>query len=73
MDTLHSDKTNRMVKFKALRKEKRITLVDMAAELGISPASLRRYENGERETPYGVYVSYADKLWFEVRELLKND
>lgn len=50
-------------RIRRLRKEKRITAVDFAREIGVSRANVYRYENDEiNKMPYSVLVPIAKAL-----------
>jgi len=51
-------------RIKALRKGTKLSQKNFAAEIGISPSAVNRYENCQAEAPYEVLVAYAD--YFDV-------
>ena len=53
-----------MERLKSLRKEKDLTLEELAQALGMTKQVLSRYERGEREADYKTLVKIAD--FFEV-------
>lgn len=53
-----------MERLKSLRKEKDLTLEELAQKLGVTKQVLSRYERGERQADYGTLVKIAD--FFEV-------
>lgn len=60
-------------KLRKLRSERRLTLKDMAAALGVSPAYLSALEHGKRGVPtwYMVQriIAYFNVIWDEAEEL----
>lgn len=53
-------------KIKQLREERRKTLEEMAAEVGISAATLSQYENGVRKIPYTAVKKLAKYFGIEL-------
>ena len=47
-------------RIKAFRKGAKLSQKDFAAEIGISPSAVNRYENCQGEVSYEVLVDYAD-------------
>jgi transcriptional regulator with XRE-family HTH domain len=54
-----------------IRKEKRISQKDMARGLGISSASLNRFERGNRKRDFDIVVDYASYLGYELKLQVK--
>lgn len=52
------------MKFKKLRKQKKITQRKMAMDLNMSQNTISRYENGEREPSFAELIKIAD--YFDV-------
>jgi len=60
-------------RLRALRKEKGVTLSQMASALGVSPAYLSALEHGRRGTPSAARLhaicGYFNIIWDEAEEL----
>lgn len=54
-----------------VRKEKKITQIDIANNLGVTKTTMCRYESGKREMPFSIVREYADCLGYEIRLLKK--
>lgn len=52
-----------------IRKDKNLTLDELAALLGTSKQVLSRYENGQRSPKVSIVADYADKLGLTISEL----
>lgn len=59
------------LKLKSIRKEKGMTQGDVAGYIGITVASLSRYERGVSELSSERRDKYAECLGYEIRLLLK--
>lgn len=62
-----------MLRIKEIRKEKGITLAQMAQELKTTPASISRYENGQRKIPITTAFKIASFLGVPVDDLIVPD
>lgn len=59
--------------FSYLRKEKKVSLQEVASETGITAGYLSRLENGDRKSPsFILMVALADKLGGDINELIAN-
>ena len=47
-------------RLKQLRKERGISQLKLAMDLGLNQNSVSRYENGEREADYRTLIAFAD-------------
>jgi transcriptional regulator with XRE-family HTH domain len=55
-----------------IRKEKKVSQLEMARFLSITPATINRYEKGLiQKIPIDLLVRYADYLGYEIRLLKK--
>ena len=52
------------IKIKELRKEKKVSQIKLAMDLGLNQNSVSRYENGERQADYDTLIKFAD--YFDV-------
>lgn len=52
------------MRLKMLRKERHISQLKLAMDLGLSQNSVSRYETGEREADYKTLIAIAD--YFDV-------
>ena len=52
------------IKLRELRKERRISQLKLAMDLGMNQNSISRYETGERQADYETLIAFAD--YFEV-------
>lgn len=59
-----------MERLKSLRKEKNLTLEELAQDLGMTKQVLSRYERGEREADYKTLVKIADFFTVSIDYLL---
>ena len=48
------------MRLKELRKERRLSQLRLAMELGMNQNSISRYETGEREADYATLCLFAD-------------
>ena len=48
------------IKIKELRKEKNISQIKLALDLGLNQNSVSRYESGERQADYQTLIKIAD-------------
>lgn len=59
-----------MFRLKALRKQKRISQLKLAMDLGMNQNTVSRYETGEREADYSTLIALADYFHVSVDYLL---
>ncbi len=52
------------MRLKELRKQKNITQLKLAMDLGMNQNTISRYETGEREADYKTLIAFAD--YFDV-------
>ena len=52
------------MRLKELRKQKNITQLKLAMDLGMNQNAISRYETGEREADYKTLIAFAD--YFDV-------
>ena len=60
------------MRLKELRKEKGITQLKLAMDLGLNQNSVSRYETGEREADYKTLIMLADYFDVTVDYLLER-
>lgn len=60
-------------KMRALRRERRLSQVQMAAELGISPSYLNLIESNQRPVTAPVLLRLASKFQIEIGNLSSDD
>ena len=48
------------MRLRTLRKQKGISQLKLALDLGMNQNSISRYENGEREADYRTLIAFAD-------------
>ena len=58
------------MRLKELRKEKGITQLKLAMDLGLSQNTISRYETGEREADYKTLIMLADYFGVSVDYLI---
>ncbi len=61
-----------MMRLKKLRKERRISQLKLAMDLGMSQNSVSRYETGEREADYKTLIMLADYFDVSIDYLLER-
>jgi transcriptional regulator with XRE-family HTH domain len=54
-----------------IRKEKKVSQGDMSVYLGITPATLSRYEKKRRSIPGYLVEKYAYNLGYELKLMIK--
>ena len=54
-----------------IRKEKKISIIDMSGYLGIDRRSVYNYEKGIRKVPLSVVEGYAERFGYELRLMIK--
>ena len=60
------------MRLKQLRKQKNISQLKLAIELGLNQNSISRYENGEREADYATLIAFADYFDVSIDYLLER-
>lgn len=60
------------MRLKALRKERKISQLRLAMELGMNQNSISRYETGEREADYATLCRFADYFDVSIDYLLER-
>lgn len=60
------------MRLKQLRKEKNITQLKLAMDLGLNQNTISRYETGEREADYKTLIMFADYFDVSVDYLLER-
>lgn len=60
------------MRLKALRKQKGISQLKLALDLGMNQNSISRYENGEREADYKTLIAFADYFNVSIDYLLER-
>lgn len=58
------------MRLKELRKQRNISQLKLAMDLGLNQNSISRYENGEREADYATLIAFADYFNVSVDYLL---
>lgn len=61
-----------MVRLKELRKQKNISQLKLAMDLGLNQNSISRYETGEREADYATLIAFADYFNVSIDYLLER-
>lgn len=60
------------MRLKELRKERGITQLKLAMDLGLSQNTVSRYETGEREADYKTLIVLADYFGVSIDYLLER-
>ena len=60
------------MRLKELRKERRISQLKLAMDLGLSQNSISRYETGDREADYKTLIAIADYFNVSLDYLLER-
>lgn len=60
------------MRLKELRKNKKISQLKLALDLGLNQNSISRYENNEREADYKTLVAFADYFNVSLDYLLER-
>ncbi len=60
------------MRLKQLRKERNITQLKLAMDLGLNQNTISRYETGEREADYKTLIMFADYFDVSVDYLLER-
>lgn len=58
------------MRLKELRKQRNISQLKLAMDLGLNQNSISRYENGEREADYATLIAFADYFNVSIDYLL---
>lgn len=59
-----------MIRLKQLRKQKHISQLTLATDLGMNQNAISRYETGEREADYKTLIAFAEYFHVSVDYLL---
>ena len=59
-----------MLRLKQLRKQKHISQLKLATDLGMNQNAISRYETGEREADYKTLIAFAEYFQVSVDYLL---
>lgn len=59
-----------MIRLKELRKQKQISQLKLAMDLGMNQNTVSRYETGEREADYQMLIAFAEYFHVSVDYLL---
>ena len=60
------------MRLKFLRKQKKISQLKLAMDLGMNQNSISRYENLEREADYATLIRFADYFNVSIDYLLER-
>lgn len=60
------------MRLKELRKQKKISQLQLALDLNMNQNSISRYETGEREADYETLIKFADYFDVSVDYLLER-
>lgn len=60
------------MRLRTLRKQKGISQLKLALDLGMNQNSISRYENGEREADYRTLIAFADYFNVSIDYLLER-
>ncbi len=60
------------MRIKELRKERKLSQLQLAIELDMNQNSISRYENGEREADYATLIKFADYFDVSIDYLLER-
>ena len=60
------------MRLKLLRKQKNISQLKLAMDLGMNQNSISRYENMEREADYATLIRFADYFNVSIDYLLER-
>lgn len=60
------------MRLKELRKQKNISQLKLAMDLGLNQNSISRYETGEREADYATLIAFADYFNVSIDYLLER-
>lgn len=59
-------------RMREIRKQKKMTLVDLEVEIGITNGTLSKIENGLQNIEFITIIRIAEGLGVEAKELFKN-
>lgn len=59
-----------MIRLKELRRQKQISQLKLAMDLGMNQNTVSRYETGEREADYQTLIAFAEYFHVSVDYLL---
>ncbi len=59
-------------RMREIRKQKKMTLVDLEVEIGITNGTLSKIENGLQNIEFITIIRIAEGLEVEAKELFKN-
>ena len=60
------------MRLKQLRKQRKISQLKLAMDLGMNQNSISRYETGEREADYATLICFADYFNVSIDYLLER-
>ena len=60
------------MRLKELRRQRKITQLKLAMDLGMNQNSISRYESGEREADYRTLIRFADYFDVSIDYLLER-
>lgn len=60
------------MRLKQLRKQRKISQLKLAMDLGMNQNSISRYETGEREADYATLIRFADYFNVSIDYLLER-
>ncbi len=60
------------MRLKELRKQRRLSQLKLAMDLGMNQNSISRYETGEREADYKTLIAFADYFGVSLDYLLER-
>ncbi len=60
------------MRLKKLRKQRKISQLKLAMDLGMNQNSISRYETGEREADYATLIALADYFGVSIDYLLER-
>ena len=60
------------MRLRALRKQRKISQIKMAMDLGMTQNSISRYETGVREADYATLIAIADYFNVSIDYLLER-
>ena len=55
---------------KSRRKNIGLTQVELAEKVGLTPLTIRRYESGEREPSFSVFVKLCEVLGMRIEDFI---
>ncbi len=60
------------MRLKELRKQRHLSQLKVAMDLGMNQNSISRYENGEREADYKTLIAFGDYFGVSIDYLLER-